>query len=96
MFVGGLPENGTEDIIVEIFEQCGEIIALRKSKKHFCHIRFGEEYMVDKAIYLSGRYCLTLLYTVMPAIMLEQGPPESIFRPLYVCMFGHIDVCHPP
>ncbi|KAJ6663277.1 hypothetical protein lerEdw1_010413 [Lerista edwardsae] len=54
VFVGGLPENGTEDTIVEIFEQCGEIIALRKSKKHFCHIRFAEEYMVDKAIYLSG------------------------------------------
>ncbi|XP_054852653.1 ecto-NOX disulfide-thiol exchanger 2 isoform X1 [Eublepharis macularius] len=54
VFVGGLPENGTEDTIVEIFEQCGEIVALRKSKKHFCHIRFTEEYMVDKAIYLSG------------------------------------------
>ncbi|XP_062819821.1 ecto-NOX disulfide-thiol exchanger 2 isoform X4 [Anolis carolinensis] len=54
VFVGGLPENGTEETIVEIFEQCGEIIALRKSKKHFCHIRFAEEYMVDKAIYLSG------------------------------------------
>ncbi|XP_062997640.1 ecto-NOX disulfide-thiol exchanger 2 isoform X2 [Elgaria multicarinata webbii] len=54
VFVGGLPENGTEETIVEIFEQCGEIIALRKSKKHFCHIRFTEEYMVDKAIYLSG------------------------------------------
>uniref|UniRef100_A0ACB8FY97 Ecto-NOX disulfide-thiol exchanger 2 n=1 Tax=Sphaerodactylus townsendi TaxID=933632 RepID=A0ACB8FY97_9SAUR len=54
IFVGGLPENGTEETIVEIFEQCGEIVALRKSKKHFCHIRFTEEYMVDKAIYLSG------------------------------------------
>nr|XP_056715199.1 ecto-NOX disulfide-thiol exchanger 2 isoform X1 [Euleptes europaea] len=54
VFVGGLPENGTEETIVEIFEQCGEIVALRKSKKHFCHIRFTEEYMVDKAIYLSG------------------------------------------
>ncbi|KAH0631012.1 hypothetical protein JD844_004474 [Phrynosoma platyrhinos] len=54
VFVGGLPENGTEETIVEIFEQCGEIVALRKSKKHFCHIRFAEEYMVDKAIYLSG------------------------------------------
>ncbi|XP_058052813.1 ecto-NOX disulfide-thiol exchanger 2 isoform X5 [Ahaetulla prasina] len=54
VFVGGLPENGTEETIVEIFEKCGEIIALRKSKKHFCHIRFAEEYMVDKAVYLSG------------------------------------------
>lgn len=59
MFVGGLPENGTEQIIVEVFEQCGEIIAIRKSKKNFCHIRFAEEYMVDKALYLSGR-CLVM------------------------------------
>lgn len=56
VFVGGLPENGTEQIIVEVFEQCGEIIAIRKSKKNFCHIRFAEEFMVDKALYLSGRY----------------------------------------
>ncbi|XP_015263428.1 PREDICTED: ecto-NOX disulfide-thiol exchanger 2 [Gekko japonicus] len=54
VFVGGLPENAMEETIVEIFEQCGEIVALRKSKKHFCHIRFTEEYMVDKSIYLSG------------------------------------------
>ncbi|XP_074064237.1 ecto-NOX disulfide-thiol exchanger 2 isoform X2 [Macrotis lagotis] len=54
IFVGGLPENGTEQIIVEVFEQCGEIIAIRKSKKNFCHIRFTEEFMVDKALYLSG------------------------------------------
>lgn len=53
--MGGLPENGTEQIIVEVFEQCGEIIAIRKSKKNFCHIRFAEEYMVDKALYLSGK-----------------------------------------
>ncbi|XP_069070261.1 ecto-NOX disulfide-thiol exchanger 2 isoform X7 [Pleurodeles waltl] len=54
VFVGGLPENATEQLIVEIFEQCGEIIAIRKSKKNFCHIRFAEEFMVDKALYLSG------------------------------------------
>ncbi|XP_043987707.1 ecto-NOX disulfide-thiol exchanger 1 isoform X2 [Gambusia affinis] len=54
VFVGGLPENATEDIIREVFDQCGEIIAIRKSKKNFCHIRFSEEFMIDKAIYLSG------------------------------------------
>lgn len=54
MFVGGLPENATEEIVREVFEQCGEIAALRKSKKNFCHIRFSEEFLVDKAIYLSG------------------------------------------
>ncbi|XP_056611413.1 ecto-NOX disulfide-thiol exchanger 1 [Triplophysa dalaica] len=54
VFVGGLPENATEEIIKEVFDQCGEIIALRKSKKNFCHIRYSEEFMVDKALYLSG------------------------------------------
>ncbi|XP_061826849.2 ecto-NOX disulfide-thiol exchanger 1 isoform X1 [Nerophis lumbriciformis] len=54
VFVGGLPENATDDIIREVFGPCGEIIAIRKSKKNFCHIRFSEQFMVDKAIYLSG------------------------------------------
>nr|XP_060625244.1 ecto-NOX disulfide-thiol exchanger 1 isoform X3 [Anolis sagrei ordinatus] len=54
VFVGGLPENATEEIIQEVFDQCGDITAIRKSKKNFCHIRFSEEFMVDKAIYLSG------------------------------------------
>ncbi|XP_069745717.1 ecto-NOX disulfide-thiol exchanger 1 [Narcine bancroftii] len=54
VFVGGLPENAAEEVIREVFEQCGTITALRKSKKNFCHIRYAEEFMVDKAIYLSG------------------------------------------
>ncbi|XP_042566715.1 ecto-NOX disulfide-thiol exchanger 2 [Clupea harengus] len=54
VFVGGLPENATEQLIVEVFGQCGEIIAIRKSKKNFCHIRFAEEQTVDKALFLSG------------------------------------------
>ncbi|XP_034418286.1 ecto-NOX disulfide-thiol exchanger 1 [Cyclopterus lumpus] len=54
VFVGGLPENATEELVREVFDPCGEIIAIRKSKKNFCHIRFSEEFMVDKAMYLSG------------------------------------------
>lgn len=54
VFVGGLPENVTEDIIREVFERCGEITTLRLSKKNFCHIRFVFEPSVDSAIYLSG------------------------------------------
>ncbi|XP_013885885.1 ecto-NOX disulfide-thiol exchanger 1 isoform X2 [Austrofundulus limnaeus] len=54
VFVGGLPENATEEIIREVFDPCGEITAIRKSKKNFCHIRFTEEFMIDKALYLSG------------------------------------------
>ena len=54
VFVGGLPENATEQLIVEVFGQCGEIAAIRKSKKNFCHIRFAEEFTVDKALLLSG------------------------------------------
>uniref|UniRef100_A0A8C7HZ67 Ecto-NOX disulfide-thiol exchanger 1 n=1 Tax=Oncorhynchus kisutch TaxID=8019 RepID=A0A8C7HZ67_ONCKI len=54
VFVGGLPENASEEIIREVFDPCGDIIAIRKSKKNFCHIRFSEEFMVDKSLYLSG------------------------------------------
>nr|XP_057938668.1 ecto-NOX disulfide-thiol exchanger 1-like isoform X1 [Doryrhamphus excisus]XP_057938669.1 ecto-NOX disulfide-thiol exchanger 1-like isoform X1 [Doryrhamphus excisus]XP_057938670.1 ecto-NOX disulfide-thiol exchanger 1-like isoform X1 [Doryrhamphus excisus]XP_057938671.1 ecto-NOX disulfide-thiol exchanger 1-like isoform X1 [Doryrhamphus excisus] len=54
VFVGGLPENATDDIIREVFSPCGDITAIRKSKKNFCHIRFSQHFMVDKAMYLSG------------------------------------------
>lgn len=54
VFVGGLPENITEDVISEVFERCGEITTLRLSKKNFCHIRFMFEASVDSAIFLSG------------------------------------------
>lgn len=54
VFVGGLPENITEEIIREIFESCGEITTLRMSKKNFCHIRYRHEAAIDRAIYLSG------------------------------------------
>ncbi|XP_034037791.1 ecto-NOX disulfide-thiol exchanger 2-like isoform X3 [Thalassophryne amazonica] len=54
VFVGGLPENATEQLITEVFGQCGDIIAIRKSKKNFCHIRFAEETTVYKALFLSG------------------------------------------
>ncbi|XP_054735510.1 ecto-NOX disulfide-thiol exchanger 1 [Anastrepha obliqua] len=54
VFVGGLPENITDEFIREIFESCGEIATLRASKKNFCHIRYRHEASVDRAIYLSG------------------------------------------
>lgn len=54
VFVGGLPENITEDIIREVFDRCGEMTTLRLSKKNFCHIRYVFEASVDSAIYLSG------------------------------------------
>lgn len=54
VFVGGLPENMTEEIITEVFERCGEITTLRLSKKNFCHIRFVYEASVDAALFLSG------------------------------------------
>lgn len=64
VFVGGLPENATEQLIVEVFGQCGEIAAIRKSKKNFCHIRFAEEFTVDKALLLSGELKKKLLLSV--------------------------------
>lgn len=54
VFVGGLPENITEEIIEEIFIYlCGEICAIRMGKKNFCHIRFSNENSVDRAIAFS-------------------------------------------
>uniref|UniRef100_H3DE77 Ecto-NOX disulfide-thiol exchanger 2 n=1 Tax=Tetraodon nigroviridis TaxID=99883 RepID=H3DE77_TETNG len=60
VFVGGLPENATEQLIMEVFGQCGDITAIRKSKKNFCHIRFAEESTVDKAVFVSGSYRIRL------------------------------------
>lgn len=54
IFVGGLPENSDEEIIRDVFDKCGEIQTIRVSKKNFCHIRYGAEFCVDNAIYLSG------------------------------------------
>ena len=54
IFVGGLPETITEEIMKEMFENCGSITSIRLSKKNFAHVRFDFEESVDKAIYLSG------------------------------------------
>ncbi|GLD75542.1 ecto-NOX disulfide-thiol exchanger 2 isoform X3 [Lates japonicus] len=53
VFVWGLTENATEQLIMEVFGQCGDITAIRKSKKNFCHIRFAEDFTEDKALFLS-------------------------------------------
>lgn len=52
--MGGLPETITEDIMRDVFENCGSITSIRLSKKNFAHIRFDFEESVEKAIYLSG------------------------------------------
>ena len=54
IFIGGLPELATQEIVEEIFGKCGEIETLRMSKKSFCHIRYAQEFCVDNAMYLSG------------------------------------------
>lgn len=57
VFVGGLPENITEEIIREVFDRCGEITTLRlSSKKNFCHIRFALETFVDYAQARDDQY----------------------------------------
>ena len=58
IFVGGLPENIAEDILREMFENCGAICSIRISKKNFAHIRFEQEESVEKSLYLSGKNCL--------------------------------------
>ncbi|XP_014673891.1 PREDICTED: ecto-NOX disulfide-thiol exchanger 2-like isoform X2 [Priapulus caudatus] len=52
VFVGGLPENVTEEIVQEVFDRCGPIISVRMSKKNFCHIRFEQE-MIDNELWMQ-------------------------------------------
>lgn len=73
VFVGGLPDLITEEIVREIFESCGEISTLRMSKKNFCHIRFRQEEAIDRAIYLSGY-----------RVRLNNTSDQSIFGRLHV------------
>ena len=57
VFIGGLPANMTEELVREIFSECGGprgICSLRMSTKNFCHIRFEAEECVDKALFYSG------------------------------------------
>lgn len=56
VFIRGLPGKITEEIIREVFSDCGEIFTVRMSKrpKNFCHVRFTSEQAVDRAMALSG------------------------------------------
>ncbi|XP_015369169.1 PREDICTED: ecto-NOX disulfide-thiol exchanger 2 isoform X2 [Diuraphis noxia] len=54
VFVGGLPDSITEDIMKSIFTNYGEILTIRLSNRKFCHIRFENECSVDLALELSG------------------------------------------
>merc|ERR1719234_378599 len=47
IFIGGLPDLATQEVVEEIFGKCGEIQTLRMSKKSFCHIRYAQEFCVD-------------------------------------------------
>ncbi|KAK7090093.1 ecto-NOX disulfide-thiol exchanger 2-like [Littorina saxatilis] len=53
-FVGGLPENITEEILQEVFEKSGPIESIRLGKKNFAHVRFIRPESVEQAMYLSG------------------------------------------
>ncbi|XP_033760867.1 ecto-NOX disulfide-thiol exchanger 2-like [Pecten maximus] len=54
IFVGGLPENVTEEMIAEIFENFGNIVSIRKGKKNFAHIRYEMEDSVERSMFVSG------------------------------------------
>ncbi|KAI8772345.1 ecto-NOX disulfide-thiol exchanger 2-like [Biomphalaria glabrata] len=54
IFIGGIPENCTEEYLFEVFESCGPIQSIRISKKNFAHIRFENMDSVDRALYISG------------------------------------------
>ena len=59
-FVGGLPENITEEILQEVFEKSGPIETIRLGKKNFAHIRFITHESVEQAMYLSGGFFTSL------------------------------------
>lgn len=58
IFVGSLPENITEDILRDVFSQCGTIETVRitvgKGGKKFAHLRFIKAESVDIAVSYSG------------------------------------------
>merc|ERR1719357_1926474 len=54
IFIGGIPENSTEEVIQDIFGKCGPMQTIRMNKKNFCHIRFVNEGSVSSAVLLSG------------------------------------------
>ncbi|XP_071164849.1 ecto-NOX disulfide-thiol exchanger 2-like [Mytilus edulis] len=54
IFVGGIPENSTEDMLAEVFENFGIICSIRKGKKNFAHIRFEHDESADRALFMSG------------------------------------------
>nr|XP_020446910.1 ecto-NOX disulfide-thiol exchanger 1-like [Monopterus albus] len=43
VFIGGLLENSTERLIMELSGHCGDVAAIRRSKKTFSDIRFAGE-----------------------------------------------------
>ncbi|ESP04949.1 hypothetical protein LOTGIDRAFT_184925 [Lottia gigantea] len=54
IFIGGLPDTATEEILTEVFDSCGPIISVRLSKKNFAHIRFQMMDSADRALFISG------------------------------------------
>ena len=54
IFIGGLPDNCTEDMLREVFEGYGDICTLRIGKKNYAHLRYAHEESIDSALYLSG------------------------------------------
>ena len=93
VFVGGLPENVTEEILRNVFENCGNICSLRVSKKkNFCHVRFDEEYSVDKALQIScechvvSPACVSFLHQItndMVVLSFDYGGSIGNCQPKY-------------
>lgn len=59
VWIGGLPDECTEEMIKSHFEKCGEISEIRvdRSKRSgtlFCHIEYAQNEAVDRAIKMSG------------------------------------------
>lgn len=53
IFVGGLPQGITEDVLTEIFQRFGDIDEI-KLHKGVCHVRFEKPESVEQSFSVSG------------------------------------------
>lgn len=54
IFVGGLPNGISEDLIREIFQRFGGITDVKMHRQDVCHVRFEKHESVEQSFFFSG------------------------------------------
>ncbi len=85
IFVGGLPDNITEEILREMFENCGVICSIRVSKKNFAHIRYEAEESVENSLYLSGALFHPTFEGIVRGVVFEVHQAQIFSRSSILC-----------